>query len=152
MDGYPHALEVRIQRLKDGRPRKVDRGQALAEFLPGYFDRTYSRPYGNLSAVRDAWLTLCPEHLSGRTAATSLNRGVLVVKVDSPTTGYELERLLSGGLETELRTALGRSGRGHVLRGRIRIVVEPGLFRESEARRHSSGRSRRRCRSTEYSS
>lgn len=106
-----------IERLRDWRV-KPDRAAPLAAFLPAVFKSEVERQYKQLVGVADAWNTHVPPAIAEHTHLVSLQRGVLLVGVDSSARLYELDRLLRGGLENEIIT----SSRGAAIR-QIKLAV-----------------------------
>ncbi len=111
-----------IERIRTGRRTRRDTAHALGEFLPKQYARDVDRPYRRLGALADLWQTQIPERIASKTALASFNRGVLTVHVVDSTTRYDLDRLLRGGIEAELR----RSFRGGTL-NRVKVVVKPEI-------------------------
>ena len=70
-----------------------------------------------LGAFVDLWESMVRDDLVGRTRVTAIRGGVVHVSADSASTVYELDRLLRGGLELELRR------RYRATLSRIRITV-----------------------------
>ncbi len=56
-----------------------------------------------LGQMIDLWFQLVPTEVRNHTAIFALQRGVLMVDVDSASVRYELDRLLRGGLNEALR-------------------------------------------------
>lgn len=100
-----------IQRLRGWRV-KPDRATPLASIIPQVFKSQVERPYKQLVGVAEAWDTHVPPAIAEYTQLVSLQRGVLLVGVDSSARLYELDRLLRGGLESEIIT----SSRGAAIR------------------------------------
>jgi predicted nucleic acid-binding Zn ribbon protein len=56
-----------------------------------------------LGAFIDLWEQMVSGELAGRTRVTAIRGGVVHVAADSASTVYELDRMLRGGLEQEIR-------------------------------------------------
>jgi hypothetical protein len=94
---------VQLQRLRGWRNRR-GRDLTLAG-LAEQVNRTVIRPHKQVAGLAVLWRELVPAALLERTALASFARGVLTVEVPDSTTLYEIDRLLRGGLERQLRAA-----------------------------------------------
>ena len=65
--------------------------------------RTVVRPHKQVESLAILWRELVPSDLLDRTALASFARGVLTVEVPDSATLYQMDRLLRGGLERQLR-------------------------------------------------
>jgi hypothetical protein len=77
------------------------------------------RTQRRLGELAELWQELLPRDLVQHTALAGFRGGVLQVTTDSAATSFELDRLLRGGIEAQLR----RRFRGTLVR--IRMRVEP---------------------------
>ena len=80
-----------------------ERTAPLGDIYARFFDKRYARPHRQLGQLADVWRRLVPETLHARTALRSLHRGVLTVAVDDSATLYQLDRVLRGGVENEIK-------------------------------------------------
>ena len=115
-----HHADQRVERVRTSRVFKSP-DQTLG-FMPAQFKREVARPFKQLEGLAQHWQNLVPPDLLPHTRLNGLARGVLTVSVDSSASLYELDRLLRGGLETELVKA----HRGPAMR-RIKLVVDTTL-------------------------
>ena len=112
------AMAEAVHRLEQLRQRRV-RSQtdpSIGGLVSGVAERA-ARTQRRLGALTDIWESLVPAEIVARTRLTGLSGGVARVDVDSASTGYELDRMLRGGLEQQLR----RRFRGTLMRIRISI-------------------------------
>ena len=79
-----------------------ERTAQLNDIYAGFFDKRYAKPHQQLGDLVTLWQQLVPEPLGSRTSLRSLHRGVLTVTVDDSATLYQLDRLLRGGVETQI--------------------------------------------------
>jgi hypothetical protein len=107
----------RIQRLQAWRGRRGGES-AIADFVSRVAEDT-RRAHRRLGNLADLWQQLLPPEIVQCTALTGMRGGVLHVAADSAAVAFQLDRLLRGGIESELR-----HGYGGTLT-RIRIRVEP---------------------------
>ncbi|MCH8342776.1 MAG: DUF721 domain-containing protein [Planctomycetes bacterium] len=105
----------RLERLRQRRAR-LDADASIGGLVSGVAERA-ARTQRRLGALTDVWESLVPAEIVARTRLTSLRGGVARVVVDSASTAYELDRMLRGGLEQQLR----RRFRGTLMRIRISI-------------------------------
>ncbi len=84
-----------------------DRTAQLDDIYAGFFDKRYARPHRQLSQIAEIWSRLVPAPLAEKTALRSLHRGVLTVAVDDSATLYQLDRLLRGGVEQQIKRQSG---------------------------------------------
>ncbi len=91
-----------IDRLR--RWRNYKGKDTTLKFLTEHVRKTYARPNTQLGRVAELWPRLVPPRLLGQTALVGLTRGVLTVRVSDSAVHYELDRLLRGGLEQQLKT------------------------------------------------
>ena len=105
----------RLERLRQGRVRS-EADASIGRQVSGVAQRA-ARTQRRLGALTDVWEFVVPAEIIGRTRLTSLRGGVARVVVDSASTAYELDRMLRGGLEQQLR----RRFRGTLMRIRISI-------------------------------
>ncbi len=91
-----------LERLRQWRnPKEFDHSMA---FLKGQFKREVEKPFKQLAAMAEVWPQLVPASLVEHTKLEAISRGVLRVIVDSSGALFELDRLLRGGLESQLIT------------------------------------------------
>lgn len=76
-----------------------------------------TRTHRRLGHLIELWEAMVPREVADHTTLVALRRGVAHVSVDSASTGYELDRLLRGGLTEDLR----RRFRGTLVRVKIRV-------------------------------
>ncbi len=88
-------------------------------FLTDMVKKRYTRDHGRLGEIAAAWQSVVPESLLSRTALEGLSRGVLTIRVADSATRYELDRLLRGGVEMQLKRACKAPIR------RLRVQVGP---------------------------
>ena len=105
----------RLERLRQRRARS-ETDPSIGGLVSGVAQRA-ERTQRRLGALTDVWEALLPGEVVARTRLTSLRGGVARVVVDSASTAYELDRMLRGGLEQQLR----RRFRGTLMRIRISI-------------------------------
>ena len=105
----------RLERLRQRRTRS-EADPSIGRVVSGVAERA-ARTQRRLGALTDVWESLVPAEIVARTRLTSLRGGVARVVVDSASTAYELDRMLRGGLEQQLR----RRFRGTLMRIRISI-------------------------------
>jgi hypothetical protein len=104
-----------IQRLQGWRGRK-GRDLSIAQVLESEVDQA-AKTHKRLGELIDLWRDIVPEALASHTRLTGFRNGVLQVKVDSSSILFEIDRLLRGGAESELR----RQFRGSLSRVNARI-------------------------------
>ena len=90
--------------------------QSIAQVVNRVEDRA-TDTRRRLGKVIDVWDRVVPEEVGGRTKITALRAGVLYVRVESSSMRFELDRLLRGGLEDELRRSFHGSLR------RVKVTV-----------------------------
>lgn len=105
----------RLERLRQRRARS-EADPSIGGLVSGLAQRA-ARTQRRLGALTDVWESLVPAEIVARTRLTSLRGGVARVVVDSASTAYELDRMLRGGLEQQLRWRL----RGTLIRIRLSI-------------------------------
>ncbi len=105
----------RLERLRQRRARP-EADPSIGGLVVGVAERA-ARTQRRLGALTDVWESLVPAEIVAHTRLTSLRGGVARVVVDSASTAYELDRMLRGGLEQQLR----RRFRGTLMRIRISI-------------------------------
>lgn len=93
-------LVTKIEQLRQWRTRP-ERDFSMG-FLKEQFKREVEKPCKQMSAMAELWTRLLPAAMVEHTRLESLSRGVLKVAVDSSGRLYELDRLLRGGLQTQL--------------------------------------------------
>ena len=76
-----------------------------------------AKSHKKLGELIELWRELLPEEITSRSVLTGFRSGVLQVKVDSSPTMFEVDRLLRGGVELEMR----RRFRGSLSRVKTRI-------------------------------
>ena len=99
MPPHDHASQ-RLERLRKYRVRKAP-DLSLA-FLKNQFQRDVAKPHKQLGQLVSLWQQLLPPDLLEHTRLEGLSRGTLRVAVDSSPHLYQLDRLLSAGLERQL--------------------------------------------------
>lgn len=67
-------------------------------------EKKYAKPHKQLGQVIELWERLVPAKLRRQTALASLSKGVLTVHVSDSAAMYELDRLLRGGAEQQIKT------------------------------------------------
>jgi len=93
----------RLQRLRNWRdPDGPDRSM---KFVGDWFKHTYAKPHEQVAQFVELWEMHIPPHLFAKTALASFNRGVLTVHVADSAAMYELDRLMRGGLERQIKSA-----------------------------------------------
>lgn len=95
----------RLDRLRGWRNRSPR--DTTLKFLSEHVKKTVVKPHQQLGKLVEAFIESVPAPLAERTALVSLSRGVLTVHVADNVTLYEMDRLLRGGLEQQLRKACG---------------------------------------------
>lgn len=75
------------------------------------------RSHRQLGAIIDLWEQLVPRQLADHATIAGLRGGTLHVTVDSSAIAYDLDRLLRGGLEQQIREQY----RGTLLRVRVKV-------------------------------
>lgn len=94
-----------IQQLEQLRDRRRFRGRdlALGTAIEQLRERI-SKGDRKLTQLIELWRELIPEHLQPHATPTSFRSGVLHVEVNCAATGYEIDRLMRGGMEQTLRS------------------------------------------------
>lgn len=90
-----------LERLREWRNRKP-RDQTLA-FLVDHVKAQVVRPHRQVGQFAELWQELVPPELAERTSLGSFTRGILTIHVADSATLYQLDRLLRGGVEQQLR-------------------------------------------------
>lgn len=104
-----------IKQLQAWRGRKP-RDLSIAALMEAAVEDA-AKTHKKLGELIELWRELLPEEVASQTVLTGFRSGVLQVKVDSSATMFEVDRLLRGGVEAELR----RRFRGSLSRVRTRI-------------------------------
>lgn len=78
------------------------RDQTLS-FLVDHVKSHVVRPHRQVGQLAELWQELVPAEMVERTTLTSFTRGILTVHVADSATLYQLDRLLRGGIEQQLR-------------------------------------------------
>lgn len=125
-----HPLDE-IKQLQAWRGR--GRGDPSIAKLVGSAGDKAERTHRRLGQLIDLWQELMPKEVVERSVLGGLRNGVLVVKVDSAATAFDVDRLLRGGVEADLR----KRYRGTLLR--VKTSVEP-LDADDVERRRSAPR------------
>lgn len=68
-------------------------------------EKRFVRPAKQVGELGKLWEELLPGRIVERTALAGFTRGVLTVHVADSATRYELDRLLRGGLERQIKQA-----------------------------------------------
>ena len=89
-----------LRRWRNWKPRDVTLG-SVVELV----ETQDARPHKQLGQIVGLWEQLVPEKLRRQTALASLGKGVLTVHVSDSAAMYELDRLLRGGAEQQLKAA-----------------------------------------------
>jgi len=108
---------ARLERLRQYKNPHAEKEALPLDFLRSQFKKQIEKPYKQLGALVELWQELVPEDLAMHTKLDGLRRGVLRVTVDSSSRLYELDRLLRGGVESELVSR----HRGTLLRVQLRV-------------------------------
>ncbi len=106
---------LQIKQLQEWRGRKP-RDLSIAAVLGAAVDDA-AKSHRKLGELIELWRELLPEEVAAQTVLTGIRNGVLHVKVSSSATMFEVDRLLRGGVEAELR----RRFRGSLSRVKTRI-------------------------------
>ena len=109
----------RIKQLSGWRARP-DRGRETGGDLAG-IARDLKKLERTIGAATDAWARLAPPELQACACVETLRGGTLTLRVDSSGAGFEIDRALRSGLETNLRMAVPG-----LLRVRTRVGAAPG--------------------------
>ena len=80
-----------------------DRVSHLSHSLTVLMKKTLSKRVKQLGKIAAAWDELIPDAIREHTALESYARGVLTVMVDSAPHRFQLQTMLSGGLQAELQ-------------------------------------------------
>ena len=91
----------RLSRLRQWR-NKPEPDLSLG-FLKKTFKQQVEKPHKQMGDLAPLWLELVPADLAQHTKLEGFSRGVLRIAVDSSSRLYELDTLLRGGLELELK-------------------------------------------------
>jgi hypothetical protein len=110
---HAHLLQKRLDARR--RPEKDVTITGIVSSIAHHARRTHDR----LGELVELWEAAIPAHLSARTRLTALRGGILHVDVDSPATLYEIDRLLRGGVEDQLRAA----HRGTLTRVKLKVAT-----------------------------
>nr|MBX2850115.1 DUF721 domain-containing protein [Phycisphaeraceae bacterium] len=89
-----------LDRLR--KDRSLPKRDLSLGFLTEQFKRDVAKPYRQLGDLAELWAELVPAHLIERSRLFGLSLGVLHVEVDKPAAHFEIDRLLSGGLQKQL--------------------------------------------------
>ena len=100
MDHEQHQKR-RLDRLRQWRNRPP-RDQTLA-FLVDHVKAQVVRPHRQVGQLAELWQELVPAEMADRTTLASFTRGILTVHVPDSALLYQLDRLLRGGIEQQLR-------------------------------------------------
>ena len=129
-----------IQRLQAWRGRKTA-DLSIASIMESEVEKA-AKTHKRLGELIDLWREVLPEALTAHTVLTGFRNGVLQVKVDSSATLFEIDRLLRGGMETELRSRF----RGSLSRVKTRIgpldETAPTLNQGSKVQRSAANGAR----------
>lgn len=100
-DPTPHDHRLaNLRRWRNPKQRDLTLGG-----LPDYVKRHVEKPHKQVGQLVTVWERLIPEPLNHRTALAGLTRGILTVHVTDSPTLYELDRLLRGGVEQQIKRA-----------------------------------------------
>jgi len=116
----------KLQQLRQQRGRR-ERDVSIV----GDIERTASeatRVHRKMGEFIELWQSLVPAAIAGQTTIVSLRGGIVHVQVDSSAAGFELDRLLRGGLLVQLRSRFLRHAftrQGESRRLRRSIIVNP---------------------------
>ena len=80
-----------------------DRYAPVAQPLTMLMKRVLAKRVRQLGDIGTVWDDVLPRSIRDHTALESFNRGVLTVLVDSAAHRYQLQMLLNGGVEREIR-------------------------------------------------
>lgn len=80
-----------------------DRVAPLTESLGAFMKYKLARRVKQLGELAGIWDEVIPEQIASHTALERFNRGVLTVLVDSSAHRYQLQTLLSGGVQREIQ-------------------------------------------------
>lgn len=83
--------------------RLGDRAVPLSQPLTMLMKHTLAKRVRQLSRLAAIWDEVLPDPIRRHTALESFHRGVLTVIVDSSAHRFQLQTLLAGGLEREIR-------------------------------------------------
>ncbi len=108
-----------IERLRRLRGAGADRDPSIAPLIAATA-REAGRRRQRLGAFIELWEGLVPARLAERSRVIALRGGVVHVAADSAPAAWELDRLLRGGLEAQLRAGFPAT------LTRVRISVESG--------------------------
>jgi hypothetical protein len=119
--GLDHLQRLRAYR---GRRERDDSIVGLVQRIATDASTTQRK----LGRFIDLWERLVPRDLASRSRVIAMRRGVVSIAVDSSSTMYELDRMLRGGLEQDLR----REFQSAVVRVRLSVgdVLPPPSQRE----------------------
>lgn len=98
--GVPERHIENLRKWRNPRGRDVTLGHVVE-----MVQRQYARPHKQLGRVVELWEQHVPDKLRQQTALVGLTKGVLTVHVSDSAALYELDRLLRGGVELQLKTA-----------------------------------------------
>jgi hypothetical protein len=112
---------TRLARVKQIVPQETP---LLGAAMISFFKQSVEKRQTKLGKIAESWAALVPETLSAHCALESLNRGTLVVLVDTASHLYELKQLLLAGLQDQLLIACKSTG----LR---KINLKPGRWYDS---------------------
>lgn len=117
-----HSPLQQIKQLQAWRGR-TPRDLSIAAVMDAAVEQA-AKSHKKLGELIELWRELLPEEITSRSVLTGFRSGVLQVKVDSSPTMFEVDRLLRGGVELEMR----RRFRGSLSRVKTRIgpLDEPG--------------------------
>lgn len=119
-----------IRNLQEWRVRRPA-DLSIAQLVAGAA-ASATRTQRRMGELIELWRLLMPEELVDRTVLAGLRNGVLQVKVDSAATAFEVDRLMRGGLESQLRAGY----RGSLVRVKTRVEPlddPPGKTRTSDS-------------------
>ena len=122
-----HEARVNYADLKRlARVKQISRPQAseLGEAMVTFFKQSVEKRQTKLGKIAECWAALVPETLCAHCSLESLNRGTLIVLVDTSSHLYEIKQLLLAGLQQQLFLACKSAG----LR---KINLKPGRWYEA---------------------
>jgi len=121
MAGSKQSSTGLLRRLYDVKQQSTPMAVPLGPEMLGFFKQSVAKRQTKLVRIAESWGQLVPETLNDHCSLESLNRGSLIVLVDSASHLYELKQLLLAGLERQLQLACKSAG----LR---KVMLRPGRW------------------------
>jgi hypothetical protein len=106
----PQRGDAELRRLHHFKSARTESARLIGPGLIEFFKQSVEKRQGKLERIGTALSTLIPSTLLEHCCVESLNRGTLIVLVDSASHMYELKQLLLAGLEKQVMLACKSAG------------------------------------------